>query len=51
MSREFKVLSLLEPVYKKIPKPILFCEDDNYIRSTFLFDGKGEGNHLEKPHP
>ena len=27
MAREYKVLSLLKPIYKKIPEPILYCDD------------------------
>ena len=35
MGREFKVLSLLEGHYPKIPTPIVFCEDTEIIGSPF----------------
>ncbi|MBK8703610.1 MAG: phosphotransferase family protein [Saprospiraceae bacterium] len=35
MSREFKVLSLLNPIYEKTPKSILFCEDAAVIGAPF----------------
>ena len=50
MSREFNVLSLLEPVYDKIPKPIIFCEDENIIGSPFYLMERVKGiilrNHI-----
>ncbi|NUQ26266.1 MAG: phosphotransferase family protein [Saprospiraceae bacterium] len=36
MSREFKVLSLLNPVYEKSPKPILHCEDTSVIGAPYF---------------
>ena len=52
MSREFKVLSLLEPVYPKSPKPILFCSDENIIGSPFYLMERVSGiilrNHIPK---
>ena len=35
MGREFKVLSLLKPHYPKVPKPIIFCEDESIIGCQF----------------
>jgi aminoglycoside phosphotransferase (APT) family kinase protein len=35
MGREFKVLTALKPVYKPIPAPILFCDDEMIIGSPF----------------
>lgn len=35
MSREFKVLELLRPVYDKVPAPLLFCEDANVLGAPF----------------
>lgn len=52
MGREFKVLSLLESVYDKIPKPILFCEDEDIIGSRFYLMERVKGiilrNHIPK---
>src|SRR4051794_13337858 len=28
MGREYRILSHLHPVYEKVPRPLLFCEDD-----------------------
>ena len=51
MGREFKVLSLLEPVYDKIPKPILFCEDEDIIDSPFYLMERVKGIILRNRIP
>ena len=51
MSREFNVLSLLEPVYDKIPKPIIFCEDENIIGSPFYLMERIKGVILRNRIP
>lgn len=51
MNREFKVLSLLEPVYPKIPKPILFCNDENIIGSAFYIMERVSGIILRDQIP
>ena len=51
MRREFKVLSLLEPVYDKIPKPILFCEDEDIIGSPFYLMERVKGIILRNRIP
>ena len=43
MGREFKVLSLLEPVYNKIPKPVLFCDDITILGSPFYLMERVKG--------
>jgi aminoglycoside phosphotransferase (APT) family kinase protein len=35
MSREYRILSRLYPVYKKVPRPLLFCEDESIIGASF----------------
>lgn len=35
MGREYRVLSLLEPIYSSIPKPIAYCEDASIIGAPF----------------
>jgi len=35
MHREFEVLSLLQPVYDKIPQPVCYCDDVNVIGAPF----------------
>jgi aminoglycoside phosphotransferase (APT) family kinase protein len=51
MSREFKVLTLLKPVYKTIPVPILFCDDENIIGSPFYIMEKVSGIILRNKAP
>lgn len=35
MGREFRVLSLLRPHYAKVPRPILFCENEEVLGAPF----------------
>lgn len=35
MGREFKILSHLRPIYGKVPRPLLFCEDESVIGVPF----------------
>jgi len=35
MGREYQVLSLLQPVYSRIPRPLLYCDDASVIGSPF----------------
>jgi len=51
MSREFKVLSLLEPVYGKIPKPIVYCEDGTVLGSPFYLMERVKGIILRNKIP
>ena len=43
MSREYNVLSLLEPVYSKIPKPIMYCEDAAIVGAPFYLMERVKG--------
>jgi aminoglycoside phosphotransferase (APT) family kinase protein len=43
MSREFKVLSLLHPIYPSAPIPILYCEDENIIGAPFYLMERVKG--------
>lgn len=51
MGREFKVLSLLEPVYSKIPKPIIYCEDESILGSSFYLMERVKGLILRNKVP
>lgn len=51
MSREFNVLSLLDPIYNKIPKPILFCKDESIIGSPFYLMERVKGMILRNKIP
>jgi aminoglycoside phosphotransferase (APT) family kinase protein len=35
MSREYRILSHLFPVYTKVPRPVLYCEDEAVIGAPF----------------
>ena len=35
MSREYRILSHLHPVYKKVPRPLLFCGDEAILGAPF----------------
>jgi aminoglycoside phosphotransferase (APT) family kinase protein len=35
MGREFKVLTLLKPHYSKVPEPVIYCENESIIGSSF----------------
>lgn len=35
MGREFKVLSLLKPVYPSVPTPMLYCQDESVLGAEF----------------
>ncbi len=43
MGREFRVLSLLKPVYPKVPLPILFCEDESVLGAEFYLMERVKG--------
>lgn len=43
MSREFKLLTLLQPYYGKIPQPVLYCEDTEVIGAPFYIMERIEG--------
>lgn len=43
MGREFKVLSLLKPVYSKVPTPIAYCEDESVLGAPFYIMERIQG--------
>lgn len=51
MSREYKVLSLLKPVYSKIPKPLAYCDDDTVLGSSFYLMERVKGIILRNRVP
>ncbi len=51
MEREFKVLTALQPVYKPIPAPILFCKDESIIGSPFYIMERVSGIILRNKIP
>ncbi len=51
MGREFRVLSSLEPVYAKIPTPIIYCEDDTVLGASFYLMERVKGIILRNRVP
>jgi aminoglycoside phosphotransferase (APT) family kinase protein len=43
MGREFKVLSLLKPVYSKVPAPIVYCENEDVLGAPFYIMERIQG--------
>ncbi|NMM49938.1 phosphotransferase family protein [Marinigracilibium pacificum] len=51
MGREFKVLSLLMKKYSYVPKPVLYCEDENVIGAPFYIMERVKGVILRSKPP
>ncbi|MCB9642409.1 MAG: phosphotransferase family protein [Myxococcales bacterium] len=51
MSREYRILSRLLPVYDKIPKPLLYCEDEDVIGASFYIMERVQGVILRSKPP
>jgi aminoglycoside phosphotransferase (APT) family kinase protein len=51
MSREFRILSALSPIYPKVPTPVLFCDEHNPLRAPFYLMQRVAGIILRNPAP
>jgi aminoglycoside phosphotransferase (APT) family kinase protein len=51
MGREFRVLSALKPVYGPVPSPLLFCDDEQVIGSSFYIMERVSGIILRNKKP
>ena len=51
MHREFNVLSLLKPLYKKIPDPTIYCDDETIIGAPFFMMERVKGVILRNTAP
>jgi aminoglycoside phosphotransferase (APT) family kinase protein len=51
MGREYRILSHLHPVYKKVPRPLLFCEDASVVGAPFYLMERVEGVILRARPP
>ncbi|MFP4291514.1 MAG: phosphotransferase family protein [Cyclobacteriaceae bacterium] len=51
MGREYKVLSALKPVYRQVPQPVLYCEDESVIGAPFYLMERVEGIILRNKPP
>jgi aminoglycoside phosphotransferase (APT) family kinase protein len=51
MGREFRVLTALKPVYKPVPYPVLYCDDEQVIGSPFYLMERVPGIILRNRPP
>jgi len=51
MDREFKVLSLLKPIYPSVPSPVLYCKDESIIGAPFYLMDRIKGIILRNKPP
>lgn len=51
MSREYRILSHLYPVYKKVPRPLLFCDDELILGAPFYVMERVTGVILRAQRP
>src|SRR5215203_5377068 len=51
MSREYRILSHLHPVYQKVPRPLLFCDDESILGAPFYVMERVQGVILRAQPP
>lgn len=51
MSREYRILSHLFPVYPKVPRPVLYCADESVIGAPFYVMERVKGIILRAKRP
>lgn len=51
MSREYRILSHLYPVYKRVPRPVLYCDDESIIGAPFYLMERVPGIILRAKPP
>ena len=51
MGREFKILSHLYPAYGKVPRPLLFCQDESVLGAPFYVMERVRGTILRAQLP
>lgn len=51
MGREYKILSHLYPVYQKLPRPLLFCQDESVLGAPFYVMERVKGIILRAQPP
>src|SRR5829696_3482591 len=51
MGREYKILSHLHPVYSKVPRPLLFCDDEEILGAPFYVMERVNGIILRAQPP
>ena len=51
MTREYRILSHLYPVYQKVPRPLLFCDDESILGAPFYVMERVTGIILRAQRP
>ena len=51
MGREYRILTHLQPVYPKVPRPLLFCEDEEVLGAPFYVMERVKGIILRAQAP
>jgi aminoglycoside phosphotransferase (APT) family kinase protein len=51
MSREYRILSHLYPIYQKVPRPLLFCADESILGAPFYVMERVTGIILRAQRP
>jgi aminoglycoside phosphotransferase (APT) family kinase protein len=51
MNREYRILSHLYPIYNKVPRPFLFCDDESIIGAPFYVMERVTGIILRAQRP
>ncbi|MEO7002558.1 MAG: phosphotransferase family protein [Ktedonobacterales bacterium] len=51
MSREYRVLSALTPIYTRVPRPLVYCDDPAIFGAPFYVMERVEGVILRRPLP
>jgi aminoglycoside phosphotransferase (APT) family kinase protein len=51
MSREYKILSAIHPVYPRVPRPLVYCADESVIGSSFYVMERIRGVILRRSLP
>src|SRR5688572_20268250 len=51
MEREYRILAHLDPVYSKVPRPLLYCDDESVLGATFYVMERIKGIILRAQPP
>ena len=51
MGREYRILAHLHPVYPKVPRPLLFCDDETVLGAPFYVMERVKGIILRAQPP
>ena len=51
MSREYRVLAALTPIYPHVPRPLVYCDDPDVFGAPFYIMERVDGIVLRKPLP